>query len=215
MSGKPAGKIISFILGAVVVLCVAGLGAYFLISNLHKNNLRKSIVSECPFTIAGDAEWKTYSNNNLAGLIAAVSEHDGQADRMILVLDKSAAKYSSASALRGIVLHYDYFQLSYSGWEDSWRNLEKKDVYESGHFIYLKVQYDGRATLTRIEIGIGASDSFSLDNGEGLMFDFSDPFEVTHYTYSGTVKNLSQEYDEKKSGWSAVSTYEYDRVVYD
>ncbi len=215
MSGKPAGKKVFFVIGAVVVLCVAGLGVYFLISNLHKNNLRRSIVSECPFTIAGDAEWKMYSNNNLAGLIAAVSEHDGQSDRMILVLDKSAAKYSLASAIRGIVLHYDYFLISYSGWEDSWRNLEKKDVYETGNFIYLKVQYDSRATLTRIKIGTGVSVSFDPDNGEGVMFDYSDPFKILHYIYSGTVKEMSQEYDEKKSGWSAVATYENDRVVYD
>ena len=215
MSGKPAKKIVFFVIGAVVVLCVAGLCLFFLISNLLKNSMRKSVVSECPFTVAGDAEWKEYPKNNLAGLVASVSEHDDQAKRTILVLDKSAAKYSSASAVRSSVLYRDYFLISYSGWEDGWRNLEKKDVYESENFIYLKVQYDGRATLTRIKIGTGASESFGSDNGEGVMFDFSDPFEVTHYTYSGTVKNLSQKYDGKKSGWSAVSTNEYDRVAYD
>ena len=204
-----------FFIAATVVLCVAGLGLYFLISNLYKNNLRKGIISECPFAIANDADWKIYPNNNLAGLIAAVSEHDGQADRMILILDKSANKYSSAGDIRNVVLWNSYFRISYSRWEDSWGKLEEKNVYESSNYVYLRTQYDSRATLTRVKIGIGASDSFDSGSGEGVLFSFTDPFKVTYYTYGGTDASRSQEYDEKRSIWSAVTTYEDVGIAYD
>lgn len=59
MSGKPVWKIVFLVLGAVAVLCVAG-------------------------------------------MIAQVSEHNGQANRMILVIDKSAAHYSSASVKKSL-----------------------------------------------------------------------------------------------------------------
>lgn len=215
MRGKPARKKNFFILGAAVVLCVVGLVMFFLISNLYKNNLCDNIASECPFTIAEDTDWKMYPNNNLAGLIAQVSEHDGQADRMILVLDKTAAKYSSASIIRGAVLYHDYFRISYLKWEDSWHNLEEKNVYETDNYIYLRVQYDNRATLTRIKIGTGVSDSFGSGTGKGVLFDFSDPFEITYYSYDGAVKSMSQEYNGKKSSWSVVTTYEGERLGYD
>ena len=215
MIKKPVGKIIIYVLVAAVVLCAAGLGLLFLISNLQKINLRQSIISECPFTIAGDADWKIYPNNNQAGLIAAVSEHDGQADRMILILDKSANKYSSAGDIRNVVLWNSFFRISYSRWEDSWGKLEEKNVYESSNYIYLRTQYDSRATLTRIKIGIGASDSFDSGSGEGVLFSFTDPFKVTYYTYGGTDASRSQEYDEKRSSWSAVTTYEDVGIAYD
>ena len=211
---KPTGKIILFGLAAAVVLCAAGLGLYFLISNLHKNNLRKNIISECPFTIAGDADWKIYPNNNQAGLVAAVSENDGQVNRKILILDKSADKYSSAGVIRSAVLYHDYFRLSYSEWENSWRKQEEKNVYETDDFIYLRAQYDSSQTLTRIEIGTGPSDSFSSGYGEGVSFNFSDSFKVTYYIYGGTVITMTQEYNEK-SGWSAVENYEGERLAYD
>ena len=215
MGVKPARKTVFFVLGAAVVLCVAGLGLFFLISNIYRNKLHDSIISECPFSITEDADWKMYSNNNQAGLIAQVSEHDGQANRMILVLDKSATQYSSASAIRSAVLHHDYFRISYSEWEDSWKSMEEKDVYETGNYIYLRVQYDCRATLTRIKIGYGAADSIDSGNGEGIIFLFSDQLEITYYNYYGTVVSMSQKYDEKKSAWSAVTNYEGDRVAYD
>ena len=216
MSRKPAGKIIIYVLVAAVVLCAAGLGLFFLISNLQKINLRQSIISECPFTIAGDADWKIYPNNNQAGIIAAVSEHDGQANRMILVLDKSAnKKCSSAGAVKSAVLYHDYFRISYSSWKDSWRKLEEKNVYDTDNFIYLRVQYDSNATLTRIKIGTGASDSIDSGYGEGVLFDFSDPFKVTYYIYGGTGISMSQEYDEKRSQWGAVSNYDFERPAYD
>ena len=215
MNGKLAKKRVFFVLGTAVVLCVAGLVLFFLISNLYNINLRNHIESECPFTITGDAEWKMYPKNNQAGLIAAVSEHDGQADRMILVLDKSADKYSSSGSIKGVVLWNDYFRIICTGEDNDRHNLEKKDVYETDDFIYLRAQYDSRATLIRIEIGTGASDLFGSGNGEGLSFVFSDPFKVTYYAYSGTVKTMSQKFDEKKSVWSAVTSYEGDRVAYD
>ena len=102
MRGKPARKIVFFVLGAAAVLCVVGLGLFFLISNICRTNLRNNIISECPFSIAEDADWKIYSNNNQAGLIAQVSDHYGQANRMILVIDKSAAHYSSASVKKSL-----------------------------------------------------------------------------------------------------------------
>ena len=215
MSGKPAGKIIFFVLAATVVICVAGLVFYVLLSGMHKTNLRKDIVSECPFAITVDAVWNIYPKSNQAGLIASVNEHDGQASRMILILDKSADKYSSASDIRSVVLWHDYFRISYSGWDDSWRSLEEKDVYETDDYIYLRVQYDSRATLTRIKIGTGVSDSIDSGKGEGVLFDFKDPFEVTYYVYGGTVVSMSQEYNMKKSSWSAVTNYEGERVAYD
>lgn len=181
----------------------------------YKNNLQKSIVSESPFTIAGDAYWKMYPKNNQAGLIAAVSEHDGQADRMILVLDKSAAQKSSKGNIRSIVLWHDFFRVSYTGWEDSWRDQEKKDVYESEKYLYLRAQFDSRATLKRIKIGTGASDSIDPGYGEGVIFDFSDPFEITLYSYGGNVITMSQIYNEKKSAWNAVTTDEGIRTGYD
>ena len=215
MCGKPAGKKVSLVLGAAVVFCVAGLGIFFLITNLYKNNLHNHIKSECPFTIAADAEWKMYPKNNQAGLIAAVSEHDGQVDRMILVIDKSADKYSSSGSLKGMVLWNDYFQIICSGGGDNGRDLEKKDVYETDDFLYLRAQYDSRAKLIRIKIGTGASDSIGSGAGEGLEFVFSDPFKVSYYAYGGTVKTMSQEFDGKRSVWSAVTTYEGERVAYD
>ena len=215
MRGKPARKIAFFVFGAAAVLCVAGLGLFFLISNLSRINLRNSIISECPFSIAEDAEWKMYSNNNQAGLIAQVSDHNGQANRMILVIDKSAAHYSSASVIRSAVLHHDYFRISYSEWEDNWKSMEEKDVYETGNFIYLRVQYDSRATLTRIKIGYGAADSMDSGNGEGVLFIFSEQLEITYYSYYGTEISMTQKFDEKKSAWSAVTSYEGDRVAYD
>ncbi len=215
MGVKPARKTVFYVLGAAVVLCVAGLGLFFLISNLCRINLRNDIISECPFSITEDADWKMYSNNNQAGLIAHVSEHNGQANRMILVIDKSATKYSSASAIRSAVLHHDYFRISYSEWEDSWKSMEEKDVYETGNYIYLRVQYDSRATLTRIKIGYGAADSIDSGNGEGVLFTFPEQFKITYYNYYGTTISMSQKYDEKKSAWSAVTTYEGDRVAYD
>ena len=215
MSRKPAGKTIFCVLVGAIVLCVAGLGLYFLISNQTKNNLSKVIASECPFTISEVADWKIYSKNNQAGLIASVSEQDGQVNRMILILDKSANQYSSASEIRNLVLYHDYFQISYSGWEDSWRNQEEKDVYESGNYIYLRVQYDSSATLTKIKIGSGASDSIDSGYGEGVLFDCTDTFEVTYYIYGGSVITMSQDYDEKKSSWSAVTEFEGERVAYD
>ena len=215
MRGKPARKIVFFVLGAAAVLCVAGLGLLFLISNICRNNLRNNIISECPFSIAEDADWKIYSNNNQAGLIAQVSDNYGQANRMILVLDKSAAQYSSASVIRNAVLHHDHFRISYSKWEDSWKSMEEKDVYETGNFIYLRVQYDCRATLTRIKIGYGAGDSIDSGNGEGVLFIFSEQLEITYYSYYGTEISMTQKFDEKKSAWSAVTTYEGDRVAYD
>lgn len=215
MRGKPVWKIVFLVLGAVAVLCVAWLGLFFLISNLSRINLRNSIISECPFSIAEDAEWKMYSNNNQAGLIAQVSEHNGQANRMILVIDKSAAQYSSASVIRSAVLHHDYFRISYSEWEDNWKSMEEKDVYETGNFIYLRVQYDSRSTLTRIKIGYGAADSIDSSNGEGVLFTFSEQLKITYYNYYGTTISMSQKYDEKKSAWSEVTTYEGERVAYD
>ena len=212
---KPTGKIILFVLAAAVVLCAAGLGLYFLISNLHKNNLRKNIIFECPFTIAGDADWKIYPNNNQAGLVAAVSENDGQVNRKILILDKSADKYSSAGVIRSAVLYHDYFRLSYSEWENSWRKQEEKNVYETGNYIYLRAQYDSRATLERIKIGTGASDSIDSGYGEGVSFEFTDPFELTYYSYGGSVICMYQKFDEKKSSWGAVTNYEGERVAYD
>ena len=59
LGGKPVWKIVFLVLGAVAVLCVAG-------------------------------------------MIAQVSEHNGQANRMILVIDKSAAHYSSASVKKSL-----------------------------------------------------------------------------------------------------------------
>ena len=156
-----------------------------------------------------------YPKNNQAGLIAAVSEHDGQADRMILVLDKSAAQKSSKGNIRSIVLWHDFFRVSYTGWEDSWRDQEKKDVYESEKYLYLRAQFDSRATLKRIKIGTGASDSIDPGYGEGVIFDFSDPFEITLYSYGGNVITMSQIYNEKKSAWNAVTTDEGIRTGYD
>ena len=172
MSGKPVWKIVFLVLGAVAVLCVAG-------------------------------------------MIAQVSEHNGQANRMILVIDKSAAQYSSASVISSAVLYHDYFRISYSEWEDNWKSMEEKDVYETGNFIYLRVQYDCRATLTRIKIGYGAADSIDSGNGEGVLFIFSKQLEITYYSYYGTAISMTQKFDEKKSAWSAVTTYEGDRVAYD
>lgn len=215
MGGKPARKKLFVVLGVAAVLCVAGLGLFFLLSNLYRIKLHDSIISECPFSITEDADWKMYSNNNQAGLIAQVSEHNGQANRMILVLDKSATQYSSASAIRSAVLHHDYFRISYSEWEDSWKSMEEKDVYETGNYIYLRVQYDSRATLTRIKIGYGAADSIDSGNGEGVLFTFPEQIEITYYNYYGTTISMSQKYNEKKSAWSAVTTYEGDRVAYD
>ena len=215
MRGKPARKIVFFVLGAAAVLCVAGLGLFFLISNICRTNLRNNIISECPFSIAEDADWKIYSNNNQAGLIAQVSDNYGQANRMILVLDKSAAQYSSASVIRNAVLYHDHFRISYSKWEDNWKSMEEKDVYETGNFIYLRAQYDCRATLTRIKIGRGAADSIDSGNGEGVLFIFSEQLEITYYSYYGTEISMTQKFDEKKSAWSAVTTYEGDRVAYD
>lgn len=215
MRGKPAGKIILVVIAAAVVLCAAGPGLYFIISKLHKNNLYNGMISECPFTITGDADWKIYPRNNQAGLVASVSEHDGQVNRMILILDKSADKYSSASVIRNAVLYHDYFRISYSGWEDGWRKWEEKDIYETGKYIYLRAQYYSGATLTRIKIGTGASDSIDSGYGEGVLFDFPDPFKVTYYIYGGTEISMSQEYDEKKSSWGAVTNHEGERVAYD
>ena len=213
-NGKPVRKIVFVVLGAAVVLCVTGLVLFFLISNMHKNNLRNDIISECPFSISGDAGWKMYPKTNQAGLIAEVSEHDGQVDRMILVLDKSADKYSSAGNIRSIVLWHDYFRIICSGGGENWRDLEEKNVYETDDFIYLRAQYDSSQTLTRIEIGTGPSDSFSSGYGEGVSFNFSDSFKVTYYIYGGTVITMTQEYNEK-SGWSAVENYEGERLAYD
>lgn len=215
MSRKPAGKILLFVIAAAVVLCVAGVGIYFLISCQHKTDLCKGIIAECPFTIADDADWKIYPNDNQAGLIAAVSEQDGQANRMILVLDKTAAQYNSASDIRSIVLTHDYFRLSYSEWNDSWHDLEEKNVYETRSYIYLRAQYDSRATLTRIKIGIGASDSIDSCSGVGVQFDFADPFEVTYYSYGRIDTSLSQAFDDKKSSWSTVTVYEVEQAAYD
>ena len=214
-SKKPAKKIVIILLGAAVVLCVAGLGLFFLISNLYETSLSSDIISECPFTIAEDAEWKMYSNNNQAGLIALVGEHDGQADRMILVLDKSADKYTSAGTIRSSILYHDYFWITCSGGDNGWHELDEKDIYETSKFIYLRVQYDNRATLTRIQIGTGPSDPAYSGYGEGVSFDFSGPFRVTYYTYSGTETYMYQEYNEKTSGWSMVRTEEYDRLGLD
>ncbi|MCR5329221.1 MAG: hypothetical protein K6E12_10280 [Saccharofermentans sp.] len=135
MSGRPARKTVFFVLLAAVALCVAGVVLFFLISNLHKPYLRSDIISECPFAITEDAEWKIYPNNNQAGLIAQVSEKDGQTGRMILVLDKSASKYSSAEIIRNSVLYHDYFRITCSGDNNDWNNLEEKDVYETDKYI--------------------------------------------------------------------------------
>lgn len=215
MSGRPARKAVFFVLGAAVALCVAGAGLFFLISNLHKNYLRSDIISECPFTITEDAEWKMYPNNNQAGLIAQVSEKDGQAGRTILVLDKSASKYSSAEIIRNAILYHDYYWISCSGDNNDQDNLEEKDVYETGKYIYLRVQYDSRVALNRIRIGTGASDPGYSGYGEGVSFDFSEQFKVTYYTYSGSELYMYQEYDERSSGWGAVETYEGDRLAPD
>ena len=58
MRGKPARKTVFFVLGVAAVLCVAGLVLFFIISNLSRINLRNKIITECPFSIAEDADWK-------------------------------------------------------------------------------------------------------------------------------------------------------------
>ena len=214
-SGKPVGKIVFFVILAAVVLCVAGLGLYFLMSNLHKNNIRKGIIAECPFTIAGDADWNIYPNNNQAGLIAVVSEQDAQANRLILVLDRTASQNNTPSDIGSIVLTNDYFRTSYEEWDDSWHDLEEKNVYATDHYIYIRAQYDSRAVLTSIKIGLGSADSIGSGSGVGVQFDLTDPFEITYYSYGTTNESFTQEYNEKISSWSAVTRYEYEDAAYD
>ena len=212
---KIAKKTILLVLVIMAVLCMTAFCVSCSASDHNDKAVQGKIAAECPFELAKDAEWKIYPSDNQAGLAAVINEHDGQVNRAIIVLDKTASEYSSASVIRSAVMEHDHFMISNKGNGSYWRDFEDKQVCETEGFIFVRAQYDSRKTLTGIRIGTGPSDSSQDGYGKGVYFDFSDPFRVTYYIYGGSIIEMSQEYDTKTSKWSAVAEHEGERTVTD
>lgn len=212
---KSAKRTVLLVLVITAVLCMTAFCVSCSAGNHNSKAVQQKIAAECPFELAKEAEWKIYPSDNQAGLTTVINEHDGQVNRATVVLDKSASEYSSAEVIRNVVTERDYFMIMDEGDRSYWRDFEDKEVCETGNYIFARVQYDSRKTLTGIMIGTGPSDSAKDGYGKGVYFIFPEPFRVTYYIYGGSIIEMSQEYDDKTSKWSTVAEHEGERTAED
>lgn len=186
------GVILGFL--CIVLVCVI-VQNHFLVSD----PVSRKIVRKCPYDFEVEPMWTTYSNDNMAGLVAVATLHTSSENTMIYVFDANAG----SDEIKALIKNDDTIEVNYTSESETPSFLkQEKEVKKRSNFYYVRVTCDNRISLSDVCFTAGEN---NLQRKLYVIIGLEGEATLKYFPDKGTGREgyyIGQQYTSYISGWS-------------